>query len=192
MRSFCRSEKWLFSCLLALLAMGLHAQALPIYTDSFVNGFDDWSWAARNISNPSPVHSGAYSIAVTGNYWQGISFHHADFDSTPYASFSFWVNGGSGGQTLRVYAELSGVGQANYDIPGTLAANTWQQFMIPLSTLGVANQPKLSRINIILTQNGGSTSNAYYLDDVQLTANPPPSLVHVGLDAGEMLRLADA
>lgn len=178
-----------------LLGFGMKCAAqtaLPIYTDSFVNGFDDWSWAARNISNPSPVHSGTYSIAVTGNYWQGISFHHAEFDSTPYGSFSFWVNGGSGGQSLRVYAELSGIGQANYDLPGTLPANTWQQIVIPLSTLGVADRPNLSRINIVLIQNGNSTSNAYYLDDVQLTANPPPPLVHLGLDAQQTLRAADA
>lgn len=189
----CRRAAWIGGLAL-LLGTGLKcaAQNLPLYTDSFVNGFDDWSWAARNISNPAPIHSGTYSIAVTGNYWQGISFHHADFDSTPYLGFSFWVNGGSGGQSLRVYAELSGVGQTNYDLPGTLAANTWQQFVIPLSTLGVAGKPNLSRINIILAQIGNSTSNTYYLDDVQLTANPPPSLVHVGVNASQVLRAADA
>ena len=166
--------------------------SLPIYTDKFVNGFDDWSWAAHNSSNSAPVHAGIYSISVTGNYWEGISFHHADFSSTPYTSFTFWVNGGSGGQRLRVYAELSGVPQANYDIPATLATNTWQQFVIPLSTLAVANKTNFSRINIVLIQVSNSTSNVYYLDDIQLNANPPPALVHIGVNAAQTLRTADA
>src|SRR6266571_124323 len=33
------------------------AQAnLPLYIDHLVNGFQDWSWGARNLANTSPVH----------------------------------------------------------------------------------------------------------------------------------------
>jgi len=38
---------------------------LQIYTDNLVNGFQDWSWATRNMANTSPVHSGSASISVT-------------------------------------------------------------------------------------------------------------------------------
>jgi hypothetical protein len=79
---------------------------LQIYTDSLVNGFEDWSWASRNLNNSSPVHTGNRSISATAAYWQGISFRHSEFDTAPYASFTFWVHGGSaGGQRLQVYAE---------------------------------------------------------------------------------------
>ncbi len=87
---------------------------------------------------------------------------------------------------------MSGVGQVNYDIPTVLAANTWQQFVIPLSVLGVANKSNLSRINIVRTQISGSTTNQYYLDEIQFTASPPPSLVHIGVNAAQPLRAADA
>ncbi len=190
-KKFLRLALWL--CVVFFAFASVRAQNnLAIYSDGLVNGFDDWSWAAHNIANAAPVHAGTYSISVTGNYWEGISFHHADINTSPYTNFTFWVNGGSGGQRLRVYAELSGVGQVNYDIPTVLATNTWQQVIIPLPTLGVANKTNLSRINIQLAQISGSTSNAYYLDDIQLTANPPPSLVHLGVNATNTIRAADA
>ena len=35
------------------------AQAtLFFYTDQLVNGFQDWSWAARSLTNTTPVDSG--------------------------------------------------------------------------------------------------------------------------------------
>jgi hypothetical protein len=161
--------------------------SLPIYTDQLVNGFQDWSWAPHNLSSTTTVHSGADAISVSATNWQGISFHHADFDSSGYSSFAFWAHGGTtGGQLLRVYAELSGVGQANYDFASPLAANTWQQFVIPLTALGVANQPNLSRLNIQLR--AGGTTNTYYLDDIQLLPN---SAIHVSVDCTQAVRVVD-
>lgn len=176
----------------ALFAQAAVAQAsLPIYTDSFINGFDDWSWAPRNVANPSPVHTGTQSISVSATAWQGISFHHADMATSTYQDFSFWAHGGtSGGQRLQVYAELSGVGQPEYVIPSPLLANTWQQFILPLNALGVANQTNLSRLNIQLRADG--TTGTFYLDDVQLGANPPPPLVNVSVNATQSQRPVDA
>src|SRR2546423_1386860 len=86
-----------------LPANRLHAQAnVPIYTDHLANGFQDWSWAARNLANGSPTHSGTASISVTANAWEAISLHQSDFDTSPYSSISFWANGGvAGGQNLQ-------------------------------------------------------------------------------------------
>src|ERR1043166_690754 len=161
---------------------------LPIYTDQLTNGFDDWSWAPHNLAATATVHSGARSISVNATNWQGISFHHADFASSGYTSFAFWAHGGTtGGQLLRVYAELSGVAQSNYDFAAPLPANVWQQFVVPLSTLGVDNQPNLSRINIQLR--AGGTTNTYYLDDIQLLAN---SAIHVSVNCTQAVRVVDA
>ena len=178
-----------FFIVLTLLGLGLPRVAqgsLAIYTDGLDNGFEDWSYATHSLVNTSPVHSGIYSISVNTVYWNAISFHHVNFDSTPYTSFTFWVNGGAGGQSLAVYAYLNDVNQQYYQIPGTLPANTWQQIIIPLSALGAANKTNLSRFDIKLAQVGNSTANTFYVDDVQLAAKT------VTVDTTQTVRLADA
>jgi hypothetical protein len=166
--------------------MGLHAQAnLPIYTDHIVNGFQDWSWANRNFANTSPVHSGTNSISVTSS--GGISFHQTAINTSIYTNLTFWANGGTaGGQVLQVYVSLGTVDQSGVTLTA-LATNTWQQFTIPLTTLNAANMTNLARINIT-----SSSSSTYYLDDIQLTAASAPVLQHLGVDASQTLRAADA
>ena len=122
----------------------LRAQAdLQIYTDSLQNGWANWSWSTTlNFRDTTVVHGGttAISASITAG-WAGLSLHRTDFDSSPYADLVFWINGGpTGGQLLRVYAELGGVEQPGIDLPA-LAANTWQQVTLSLSQLGVANKP---------------------------------------------------
>lgn len=177
-----------------LLAFGVRVQAqspLLIYTDNLVNGFQDWSWAPRNLNNPSPVHSGSKSMSVSATNWQAASFYHSDFDTATYADFDFWVHGGSvGGQRLQVYAEFgAGSSVTNYSLPGALPATTWQHFTIPLATLGVANRPNVNRFNIQLR--GDGTTNTFYLDDVSLTAQPAPALVNVSVQTTQTLATAD-
>lgn len=185
------------SIYLAVLAVGgavgasVRAQSpLHIYTDKLVNGFQDWSWAARNLANPAPVHGGTNSISVTASAWQAASFYHSDFDATTYADFDFWAHGGSaGGQRLQVYAETNGGAAPAYTLPGALPANTWQHFTIPLATLGVANRSNVNRFNIQLRNDG--TTGTFYLDDLQITAKPAPALVNVSVQTTQPLRLVD-
>ena len=164
---FYETLAWLFGTgKLAGAAQG----SLDIYTDGLDNGFQDWSYATHSLTNTSPVHSGKYSISVNTVYWNAISFHQTNFDSTPYKSFTFWVNGGVGGQSLGMYAYLNDVYQQYYQIPGVLPPNAWEQIVVPLSALGAANQTNVSRFDIKLAQVGNSTSNEFYVDDVQLVA----------------------
>src|SRR5438093_2705251 len=154
----------------------VRAQAnLPIYTDHRVNGFDDWSWGPRNFANSSPVHSGGYSISSSSIYWDALSFHHPDFNATIYSNLVFWAHGGTtGGQKVQIYAEY-GTNTAPVYPLSALAANTWQQFVIPLSTLGVANATNLNRLTFQLTSSGSAAT--FYLDDIQLSPRPAPALV---------------
>ncbi|MDE3068779.1 MAG: alpha-L-arabinofuranosidase [Verrucomicrobiota bacterium] len=173
------------------------AQAdLPIYTDHLVNGFQDWSWASRNLANTSPVHSGAHSISVNDVAWTGISFHQAGFnnyqggfDVSGYTNLSFWADGGTGGgQQIQVYA---GYGATNGPrvLLSALPANGWRQYTVSLSALGVAAATNVSRLTWQLTSSG--TTNAFYLDDIQLTAMPGPALVRIQVNAGHVLRAVD-
>jgi alpha-N-arabinofuranosidase len=186
-----------YLCVLAIGAMATtsaSAQAnLPIYTDNLVNGFQDWSWVPRSLTNTSPVHSGANSISATGvgTAYQALSFEHPDFNATIYASLGFWAHGGtSGGQKLQVYAQYGSSGQgAGYPL-SALPANAWQQYVIPLTLLGVANATNVNRFSIQLTPNG--TTNTFFVDDIELTAKPAPVAVHISLNATQTLRAVDA
>ena len=171
---------------------GIAQANLPIYTDNLVNGFQNWSWATVNLQNSSPLHSGSYSISVTDNgNSQALYLEHPDFNTSPYTSLSFWINGGSaGGQQLQVWGYLDGTNQVAYPL-GALQANTWQQITIPLSSLGVANKANFSGFNI-QGNDGGAAQPTFYVDDIQLVAVPAPALVHLGVDAGQVLHTVDA
>lgn len=192
LRQFVRSQLLIVALAASsVLPFAARAQSpLLIYTDRLVNGFQDWSWAARNLNNPAPTHTGSNSISVTATVWQAASFYHSDFDTSTYEAFDFWAHGGSaGGQRLQVYAETNGGAAAAYPLPGALPANTWQRFTIPLTTLGVATRSNVNRFNIQLRNDG--TTNTFYLDDLQITVNPAPALVTVSVQATQKLATVD-
>jgi len=167
------------------------AQApLPLYTDRLVNGFEDWSWATRDLANTNPVHSGTQSISVTASTWQALSFYHAAFDATVYSNLTFWAHGGgSGGQRLQAYAQFDTNTGPTYLLPG-LPANTWQRFVVPFDALGLARVTNLWRLNLQLHASG--TSGTFYVDDVQLEARPAPALVRLSVLATQAVRSVDA
>lgn len=184
---------------LLLLAAGLAAiqnclgQAnLPVYTDNLVNAFQDWSWnCTRSFTNTSPVNSGSHSISVAITSGGGaLSLQYqAGFNTSPYASLSFWVNGGaSGGQRLQLLGTLANSGQVAYALP-RLPTNQWQQISVPLSTLGVANKSNFS--GIFIQDTSGGAQPIFYVDDIQISAAPAPALVHLNVDVTKTNRLAD-
>jgi hypothetical protein len=162
----------LLTALLSATVAGAAQRDLPVYGDSLVNGFQDQYWTSHTLTTTMPVHSGIYCISVTPtSSWEGIYLHHADFDSTPYASVSFWVNGGSnGGQRLQVQG-LLGKANPSSDVYHrlTLLPDTWQKVTVPLASLGVARKTNFSGIWIQLTP--GGTTNSFYVDDVQFDAD---------------------
>jgi hypothetical protein len=162
-----------------------------IYSDQLNNGFDNWSWGTNNnFANTSPVHSGNDSIRFGSEPWAAISVHHADFNPAPYTNLTFWANGGAtGGQVVQVYIEYNNVttNGPSYPLP-QFPTNSWRQFTVPLSALGVTGPTNVSRITFQLTSSG--TSAPFYLDDINLTALPP-SPVHLRIDVTNTLRAAD-
>jgi Glycoside hydrolase family 44 len=159
---------------LALSAFGQTNQI--VYDDALENGWQNWGWAELNYTNTSPVHLGSDSISVTFTQaWDGIQLYHPDQDSTPYASISFWLNGGTGGgQKLQVYglSDLNGTnnfsGSQRYMLP-PLPANGWQQFTVPLSSLGVADEPNFT--GFVVQDSQGQAWPTFYMDDIVLVTN---------------------
>ena len=169
------------------------AQAnLSLYTNNLVNEFQDWSWnCTRSFASTSPVHSGTDSISVTITGGGGaLSLQYgAGFNTAPYASLSFWINGGvAGGQRLQVFGTRLNTSTPAYAL-SRLSTN-WVQVLVPLSTLGVANVSDFTGIEIQDTSGGAQA--AFNVDDVQLVAAPAPALVHLAVNASNTVRQADA
>jgi alpha-L-arabinofuranosidase len=161
-----------------------------VYTDSLLSGWENWSWATTNLAASSPVHGGTKSIAVTTGAWQALYLHHAAFDSSSYTHLTFWIHGGStGGQRLQVQGLISGAAQPPVAL-APLAANSWQQYSIPLSSLGVANKPNFD--GFWFQDTSGTSQPAFYVDDIALVSPPPPSTVSVSIDAAQVIRTIDA
>lgn len=163
-----------------------------VYDDTLENGWQDWGWATINEANTTPTHSGTDSISVSAGAWEALYLGHADFDTSPYANLTFWINGGaSGQQTLNVQALLNNVAQPAIAI-GPVAPNTWQQITLTLTALGVANQPNMDGIQIVNFT--GAAQPTFYLDDIALTAvppTPPPAVVNLTVNATQPVRTVD-
>src|SRR5579862_3145337 len=155
---------------------------LPIYTGYLVNGFQNWSWATVNMANTSPVYIYNNSISVTdGANYQALYLEHPPFNTSPYSSLDFWINGGSsGGQKLQVVGLINGTGQNTYSL-GTLQTNVWQHFTVPLSSLGLAGTTNCT--GFFIQSSISSAQPVFYVDAIQLLATPAPAIVHLGVDA---------
>lgn len=184
-----------FTSIFTAVSTGFAQANLSIYTDTLVNGFQDWGWGIRNFSNKSPTHSGSTnSISASMTAWQALSLQHSDFNVTPYGSLTFWGHGGpSGGQRLQVNLSYGPNGATNgptYSLSSALPAGAWQPYTIPLSSLKATGVSNYNRVTIQLTDSG--TTNTFYVDDIQLDGAPAPALVHLTVDANQTIRAADA
>jgi mannan endo-1,4-beta-mannosidase len=171
----------LFGCVLNLAA-GISALAQSsqvIYDDSLQNGWQDWSWCTRDLSNSAPVHAGTKSISATCGQWEAVSLVHSAFATAPYSNLVFWAHGGtSGGQLLRITARRSSGNPTNYVLASPLAAGAWQRISVPLNSLGVAGVSDCT--NFWIRNYSANLLPTFYLDDISLEAytspitNPPP------------------
>jgi alpha-L-arabinofuranosidase len=175
-----------------LLAQTLPASAQvdqSIYTDSLLNGWQNWSWATVNLANHTPVRSGSSSISVASGPWQALSLHHDAFNTSSYTNLVFWINGGSGGQRLQVFGTINGAAQAASVPLGPLTANTWQQIVIPLASIGIA---ATNSDGFWIQEYTGTNAATYYVDDITLTAVPVPAAVNIAVNAASAVRTVDA
>jgi hypothetical protein len=146
-----------------------------IYSDELDNGWNNWSWATTNFSSTTVVHSGKYSISATMAAWQAVYFEHSAVKASPYGAISFWINGGtSGGQRLRLIAEVNGSGAGSFAIP-PLTAGSWTHYAVPLAALGAANTSGLT--GFLIQDGAGDGEPTFYIDDVSLTPPLTPPTV---------------
>ena len=159
-------------CLFFVFSVKAQSDQL-IYTDSLQNGWENYSWATVNFSNPQPVHGGTASVSVNAGAYQAIYLHHSSFSTDNYLSLNFWIHGGTaGGQRLQLQATSGGgAPQTAVQLP-PLAANSWQQINVSLASLGVGTGATMDGFWIQDTT-GGSQA-VFYVDDLKLVGGIPP------------------
>jgi hypothetical protein len=175
MKSSAKKLHWILF-LMAFLAIGLQSPAkaatdLTIYAEALDSGWQNWSWDTTvNTAATTPVHAGSRSMAVTYRAgWAGLYIHaNSAVALSGYDHLSFWINGGSGNQQLRVVAN----GDGDNAVSVTAQAGTWVKIDISLAALG--SPTTLSEI--YWQDTTGGTQPVFYLDDIILVAStgPPP------------------
>lgn len=165
-----------------------------IYDESLQNGWQNWSWCGVNFGATSPVHAGSKSVQVTfSGAWQGFYLHHDNFDTSLYTSLRFWINGGSAtGRTINVAGLLNGTSQAAVPLSKyvIVTAGAWKQVQIPLTDLHCGSVPNFS--GFWLQEGAGAAQSTFYVDDIALVSAPPPSVIHLNVNAAQLLRQFDS
>lgn len=137
---------------------------LPIYTDVFESGFQDWSWAARDIASTELVRQGDKSIKAMydpADGYQGITFHHNDGIATgAYTKLELSMYGGAGTGGKKMNIVINGNWGGPYQV--TLTEGEWTTYQIDISALG--NPNPLSEIVLQSAGWGGTV----YIDHVGL------------------------
>ncbi len=167
-------RRWFWACLAPLWLGSLSTQAdLIIYTNSLNASWQNWSWATVNLACTNTAHSQPYSISVTANNsatdWQALYLEVSALDDSGYTNLIFWINGGTGGQTVDIYGLLNGAAQSAVQV-GPLPTNQWKKITCSLSSLGVADQSTFS--GIWIQGVGASPLPAFYVDDIILQSGP--------------------
>ncbi len=166
--------RWYGFVLVGLLWAGVYADdfAHPaIYRDYPAGRWEDWSWANRNLRNPSPVRSGQYSIRVDFYAWSSIWFKNpGGFVVDGFSHLEFWVHGGSAGNPrFHLRAEVNGADRPLVPITSFISnipANQWTRVQVPLSALGVNQGDRLTGIHF--REFSGQSVPTFYLDDIRL------------------------
>lgn len=148
---------------------------LAIYTDSLVNGWQNWSWETRVNTAATNVASveGIKSLQATfSSPWAGLFLYHGPISMTEKTHLSFSITGAStGGQALQVMAynaqgvSLPPVALSKYLPQAGLKKDMWQTVQIPLSDLGVAGE----QISAIALQgNTGGVEASFNVDAITI------------------------
>ncbi len=137
--------------------------AYPIYTDGLKNGFQDWSWAGRDMNSTEVVRQGTTSIKAmygSGGY-EGITLHNDGGPATSaYTKLEFSVFGTAGTGGKNVNLVINGGWGSPYVF--TVMEGEWKTYSFNISDIG--NPAALTEI---IFQSAGWSGNIY-IDHVGL------------------------
>ncbi|MFC5470977.1 glycoside hydrolase family 44 protein [Cohnella suwonensis] len=159
-----------------------------IFDDVLHEGYDDWSWAKRNLQESGTVHSGEKSIQFTPRWWQGVYFNREEsLEVEQYYGFEFWIHGGSAGkQDIRFVVQdmnaILGSVVLSEILPEGIQSGAWQKVTVRLKDLGITE----GYFNALVFQAWDEKEQSpVYIDDVKVlrykdrVQNPKPPVTGV-------------
>jgi len=179
---FRRAAVVLGSVLALVMVLGIvpmiGAQGLPaisVYGDGLASGWENWSWNTTiNLNSTNPVRSGSAALAARYDQaWAGIYLRRTTAVPDGYQILRFWINGGSGGQSIQVgFFDQNSAPTMVTSIQ--LSANTWQQVDVPLDAVGSSS----SVWGVVWQDAKGSAQPIFYIDDVEfISTGPAPTAI---------------
>jgi peptidoglycan/xylan/chitin deacetylase (PgdA/CDA1 family) len=136
-----------------------------LFGDALGAGIEDWSFAERNMSSPSPARGkGKRAVLVQLSDWNGLYFHGRQ-DLRGKRLLEFWVHGGAtGGQKLRVAGKPDGGKFAVVALPKP-QAKTWLKMQIPIASLGL--RPVDGVVDIQFLDASGKKQTPVSIDEIR-------------------------
>lgn len=190
--------------LVLLLAAAMPAAAGDriVYDEGLAPGFQNFSYGGGStFDSTEQAHTGSLSVRFVGgsapNNYNAVSFFSTkDFLTQDYPIVRFWVHGGStGGQQLYFFLQHNGliVAQAELDpyiSEGSIAAGTWREVVVPLTTGALSYDGSYDRIDI--QSDSDNAQPVLYIDDVVLAATPTPPQDSIFRNGFEVVSLPPA
>ena len=172
--------------LFALSAPALRAQDLLVYDNQLRSGFQDWSWATRNLAYTAQTHSAPNAIQMEPDNWEGLYFHsNQSYEVQDFLELRFWVKGqAAAGQLLSAIIQLNGAARATVNleshVPGGISASQWREAVIGFAAIGL-NTGSFNEITF--QDRTGGDQPPILFDDIRFVADPtPPGAVAVAID----------
>jgi hypothetical protein len=117
-----------------------------IYDGGLAKGWQDWSWAKRDVVCREQLFHDRPTLRMEPNGFQGVYLHADKVDTTGATSLWVWVHGGvSGGQKINVAAVdankkfLPPVELGKSTTAGRIPAGRWSLAILPLTRLRANN-----------------------------------------------------
>lgn len=147
---------------------GIHLADHTVYDEKLADGWQSWSSAKVDPASTDFAHGGTHSLRVDMAAGQQLQLGVVPFDGALFRGLDFWLYGGpSGGQRLRLSANVMDAGQPPVDLP-TLPAGQWLHVEIPFDRLGIADRENVK--SFVVRAAGGGATPTFYVDDVTLKA----------------------
>ena len=145
---------------------------INVYTQGkLVSGWQDWSWAAHDMSSTDRDFQNFPSLRADLSAWKGVFLYHAPFLTNGCNALSFWINGGlSGGQKITVNLVdvrkkfLPNVNLSKYVTDSFVHAGKWDYVVIPLTSLHGYRQ---SISGVVFQANTAAKQYPVYFADIR-------------------------